>query len=167
MASVTFSSYKRGNDVTKLATRRLAIFLNVHFTFLANTWGTTFTEKLDGIRLNHWISSISSISFKCLRWNVEYLALTSLVEILIYSRYILQLERTLYTPYTTAGLEIIPQMDGDWNTCYRQIRLQSTRKVDHGLLQKLPSSFLFLDRPWFGRSCWMANDTSLKVLKKV
>ena len=97
---------------------------------------------------------------------VENLAFTFLVEILIYSRYILQLERTLCTPYTTAGLEIIPQMDGDWNTCYRQTRLQSTRKVDHGLLQKLPSSFLFLDRPWFGRSCWMANDTSFKVLKK-
>ena len=163
MASVAFSSDKRGNDVTKLATRRLAIFLNVHFTFLANTWGTTFTEKLDGIRLNHWVSSI----FKCLRWNDDHLAFTFLVEILIYSRYILQLERTLCTPYTTAGLEIIPQMDGDWNTCYRQTRLQSTRKVDHGLLQKLPSSFPFFDRPWYGRSCWMANYSSLELLKKI
>ena len=104
--------------------------------------------------------------FKMKSFNVKYSAFTFLVEILIYSRYILQLERTPCTPYTTAGLEIIPQMDGDWNTCYRQTRLQSTRKVDHGLLQKLPSSFLFLDRPWFGRSCWMANDTSFKVLKK-
>ena len=51
--------------------------------------------------------------FKMKSFNVKYSAFTFLVEILIYSRYILQLEMTLCTPYTTAGLEIIPQMDGD------------------------------------------------------
>ena len=140
MASMTFSSNKRRNDVAELATRWLSVLLDIQLTLFADTWGAALTEIL--------IEKLSFFkkTFYLRIWFIEEWVnmskLTFLVEIRIYSTYIWQQEMILYTPYIIAVLVIVLRTGDDWNICYKQTR--PLLEVAHDLLLKPPSSLQFL-----------------------